>query len=539
MLSRTIDRVFLKHHTIATVTPWLLLFLGFSFFKSIMVWMEHIFANRGASQVKQHLREQLGHHLRQLGPAYLKGERTGELTNTLLTGVDALDAYFSQFLPQLFLSALIPLTILLVVFPRDILSGIVLLLTAPLIPIFMRLIGAITEKLNQRQWKTLSRLSAHFLDILQGLTTLKLFNRSREQIRVISRISNDFRLATMKVLKVAFLSALVLEMVATISTAVVAVAVGLRLLYGKMPFEQALFILILAPEFYLPFRLLGARYHAGMESMAAAERILDILEIPAPPVTVTRAGILPSPASTPIRFQSVTFSYRETGSPALQQIDLVITPGQKIAVVGPSGAGKSTIIALLLRFLQPDSGRILLGSTDVLSIDPEQWRKQIAWVPQQPYLFHCSITDNIHMGTENVEEEDIIKAAKEAHLHEFITSLPDGYNTLVGEHGARLSGGQAQRIALARAFLKDAPLLILDEATANLDPNTEAQIQDALQRLMAERTVVMIAHRLHTVQQADVIYVMSGGSIVQQGNHRSLLAEDGLYRRLIQTYGGS
>lgn len=534
-LSAVIERVFLQKQTLAALGEMLAFFGFVSLLRAMFSWMQQGFADRAAGFAKTGLRERIGRYLQQAGPAYIHTQRSGELSNTLVNGVEALDAYFREFLPQIFLSALVPLLILLIVFPLDLLSGIVFLLTAPLIPLFMALIGAAAGALNRRQWKSLSHMSAHFLDVLQGLATLKILGRSKEQIQTIARISTDFRLATMKVLKVAFLSALALEIVATISIAIVAVEVGLRLLYGKMDFQTALFILILAPEFYLPIRLLGTRYHAGLEGVAAAERIFQILETP--PNAVQKFNDAPFDLSRQaLRFENVYYAYDSGARPALRGISCEIPPGQTTALVGPSGAGKSTIANLLLRFIQPDNGKILIEDQNLNEIDPQRWREQIAWVSQKPYLFHRSIAENIRLARPTAPFERVVEAARLANIHEFIETLPQGYDTPVGEQGARLSGGQAQRIALARAFLKDAPFLILDEPTANLDPGVEALIRQAMERLMAGRTVLLIAHRLNTVTRAHQIIVLSGGEIRESGDHQQLLQAGGLYRRMREGY---
>jgi ATP-binding cassette subfamily C protein CydD len=536
-LSRVINRVFLEKETLLSVWPLLALFAVFSVLRAFLVWNEQSSADKIAAFVKMDLRSRINRHLLNSGPVYVRSQRSGEISNTLMNGVEALDAYFREFLPQIFLSALIPLTILIFVFPIDLLTGLVFLLTAPLIPFFMKLIGAIAGALNQKQWKSLSRMSAHFLDVLQGLPTLKIFGRSKEQIKTIARISNEFRFATMKVLKVAFLSALVLEIVATISIAIVAVEVGLRLLYGLMDFGNALFLLILAPEFYLPIRLLGTRYHAGLEGVAAAERIFEILETPSPAPVILKERC-PDLSRAAIRCQDVRYAYDDGKRPALNGISLEILPARKVALIGPSGAGKTTVSNLLLQFIYPDSGKISVNDDDLSNIDPDCWREQIAWVSQKPYLFHQSIGENIRLADSAVPMSRVIEAAKNANIHEFIESLPGGYDTIVGEQGARLSGGQAQRIALARAFLKDAPFLILDEPTANLDPRVEAQIRQSIEKLLAGRTVLLIAHRLNTVFNVDRIIVMAEGKIREQGTHQGLLEQDGLYRQLIRAYRG-
>lgn len=539
-LAQVVNRVFLNGDTLGHVRPLLVILLALALVRAGLVWAEEVTAQRVANRVKSHLRHRLNSHLLALGPAYTQGQRSGELTNTVVEGVEALNSYFSQYIPQLARAALVPLTILVVVFPLDFTSALVLLLTAPLIPVFMMLIGHQAQALTRRQWSSLSRMSAHFLDVLQGITTLKLFGRSREQIQVIAQISHRFGQTTLGVLRVAFLSALVLEMVATISIAVVAVEVGLRLLYGRLAFEQALFVLILAPEYYMPLRLLGTHFHAGLSGVAAARRIFEVLETPLPlPV----AGESPQPTLPPlnfdIHFTNVAYAYDGGQRPALNSLTCHLPAGQKTALVGPSGAGKSTVAHLLLRFIKPDSGQITVNAQPLSSLGMSTWRAQIAWVPQAPHLFHASIEENIRLARPNATLDQVRWAAQQAHADTFIRALPRQYATVVGEQGARLSGGQAQRIALARAFLKDAPFLILDEATANLDPQHEAHLQDSMARLMQGRTVLIIAHRLNTVVRADNILVIEGGQLVEAGTHAGLLQQKGLYHQLVAAYGGA
>ena len=538
-LSRVVGQVFLSGATLGGVGTLLLAFLILSLVRAGLAWGGEMAANAVARRVKHDLRARLTAHLLALGPAYARGERSGELANTVVEGVEALDAYFRQYLPQLALAALVPLAVLLFVFPLDWVSGLVMLLTAPLIPLFMILIGSLADALTRRQWTSLSRMSAHFLDVLQGLATLKLFGRSREQVRAIAQISDQYRHTTMGVLRVTFLSALVLELVATLSTAVVAVQIGLRLLYGYLSFEQGFFVLLLAPEFYLPLRLLGTRFHAGMAGVAAAQRIFEVLDVQPgsgdggePPAALSRDP------GCHLRFEDVTYAYDDGQRPALEGLSFDIAPGEKVALVGPSGAGKSTAAYLLLRFIEPERGTITVGGRPLDGLSPAAWREQVAWVPQEPYLFYGTIADNFRLARPDASLDEVAWAARQAHAHAFIEALPQGYDTIIGERGARLSGGEAQRIALARAFLKDAPLLILDEATANLDPEIEAQVQEAMERLLEGRTALVIAHRLSTVYRADRILVMDTGRIVEQGTHADLLQRGGLYCRLVGAYSG-
>ena len=365
VLAGVVNGVFLGGRALTDVWPLLAALAVIAVVRGILLWAGDVTANRVATRVKTDLRERLTAHLMALGPAYTRGERTGELVNTAVEGIEALDAYFSQYLPQLALAVLIPVTFLLVVFPLDPLSGLVLLLTAPLIPVFMILIGSLADSLTRQQWTALSRMSAHFLDVLQGLTTLKLFDRSREQIAVIAEISDRYRDTTLGVLRVAFLSALVLEMVGTLSTAIIAVEIGLRLLYGRLAFEQAFFVLILAPEFYLPLRMLGTRFHAGIAGVTAARRVFEVLETPADgrgrrgeqgdTESITFAASLRR--SVAVSLDDVHYAYDDGSRPALNGVSFEIRPGEKVALVGPSGAGKSTIAACFWASSSPHQAR--------------------------------------------------------------------------------------------------------------------------------------------------------------------------------------
>lgn len=541
LLSRAINLAFLEREGLAQLSPLLAALFLIITIRSFVLFGGEISADYLARNVKTRLRIELFEHLFLLGPQFARGERTGELVNTIVEGTEALDRYFREYLPQLAIAALVPLTLLVFVFPVDLISGIILLVTAPLIPIFMVLIGSLADELTRRQWRSLGMMSAHFLDVLQGLTILKMLGRSQAQIRVIGQVSNQYRLSTMRVLRVAFLSALVLELLSTMSTALIAVGVGLRLLYGSLNFEDAFFILVIAPDFYLPLRLLGTRFHASVAGITAARQMFDILDTA--PAGLAASGIdtqavrIPVQSSSPeIRLQEVCFTYPGEGKPLLQQVSLTIPPGKIVALVGPSGAGKSTIASLLLGFGKADTGEIYFDGVPVSNLPLEERRAWIAWVPQMPYLFNQSVFENIRLGKPDASREQVISAAKQAYAHDFILTLPQGYDTQIGERGARLSGGQAQRIALARAFLKNAPLLVLDEATAHLDPELELQIQLAVRKLLSGRSVLVIAHRLSTAAQADQVCVLSQGHIVQSGNHEQLIRQDGLYRRMASAH---
>ncbi len=521
-LSAILDRAFLKGATLDDVSSLLWLLFGVIGARALLAWAAEVSAMQVAVRVKTELRQRVFEKLMALGPSYLHGERTGELTTTAVEGIEALEAYFSQYLPQVVLAALIPLLVLGAVFPIDLLSGCVLLITAPLIPFFMILIGKAAEALTRKQYAALSVLGAHFLDVLQGLTTLKIFGRSRAQIETIARVSEQFRSATLSVLRVAFLSAFALELIATLSMAIIAVEIGLRLLSGGLQFEQAIFVLVLAPDFYAPLRLLGTRFHAGLSGVAAAQRIFEILETTSQSATISSQRSAVNRAWSVVRFDDVHFAYDDQRS-ALNGVSFEIKAGQHVALIGPTGAGKSTVAHLLLGFNVPQRGSIYVDGVALHNQSPHTWREQIAWVPQRPYLFNDTVANNILMANPTALLAEVQHAAQLAHADEFIRALPQGYDTLIGERGARLSGGQAQRIALARAFLKDAPLLILDEATSQLDVENEALIRDSIGRLLADRTALIITHRLTTTQQADRIIVLDQGRVIESDSPAELL----------------
>jgi ATP-binding cassette subfamily C protein CydCD len=542
-LSKIINRAFLENQSLNQLSSFLILLLAVILLRAIVTWGGEVSSKAIAVRVKTKLRTSLVERLYKLGPMYVRGESTGELNNTLVEGVESLDAYYSQYLPQLVLALLVPVVFLTIIFPIDPLTGVILLLTAPLIPFFMILIGNMAQRQTSRQWNALSRMGAYFLDILQGLTTLKSLGRSRSQVSVIEQVSEHYRKTTMSVLRITFLSALALELVATLSTAIVAVEIGLRLMAGKMMYEQALFLLLLAPEFYLPLRLLGTRFHAGMAGVAAARRIFDVLETPiredGNPKTemdneLSEYSYTSKVVSSfdKVIFDNVYYTYGKDRE-ALNGVRFTIKQGEKVALVGPSGSGKSTIAYLLLRFIEPSRGEIFIGERPSSSIEGDAWRLKIAWVSQYPHIFYGSVADNIRLSKPNASFDEIVQAARRARAHDFIDRLTDGYETMIGKRGARLSSGQIQRIALARAFLKDAPILIMDEPSANLDPVTEEELMGAIDELLIGRTALIIAHRLNTTINADRILVLENGRIVERGIHSKLMRENGLYRRMV------
>lgn len=552
IFSQVVAGVFMEGARLADLWKPLLWILGIILLRSSVQWLSEIAAQEAAIRVKANLRERFLRKLIQLGPLYTRGERAGELVNTAIEGIEAFEDYFARYLPQLALAGFIPFFILLYVFPKDFHTGIIMLLTGPLIPIFMMLIGKLAEKKSLQQWRALSWMSAHFLDMLQGLATLKVFGRSKDQARVIGRVSDSFREVTLSVLRVAFLSALVLEFMATISTALVAVALGLRLVYGGMLFETALFLLVITSEFYQPLRNLGLQFHASLSGVNAANRIFEVLSqaeiLPGKVKEPEKKGHLKEEALNPseekipqeidLRFQKVFLVYEKEGEAALRDITFEVRAGEHVALVGPSGAGKSSVFSLLMGFIKPTKGEILISGISLNQLPLTQWHSEIAYVSQQPYLFAGTIEENIRLARPEALASEVLEAAQKAAAHDFIVKFPQGYQTVIGEGGARLSGGQAQRIAIARAFLKDGSLLLLDEPTEGLDAESEQVIQDSLTKLMKGRTVLMIAHRLNTVYDADRILVFDQGRIVEAGTHSELLVQQGLYARFVREYRG-
>ncbi len=538
LLSRILTAVFLQGQDLNAAALWLISLLLVGALRAGAAGGVEVISGWLAVKVKESLRRTLLNRLLDGGPAYIRQENSGEVSNTFTNGVEALDAYYSQYLPQLVIAAITPLTVLLAVFPLDWLSGLIFLLTAPLIPIFMVLIGKGSESITRRQWQALSRMSAFFLDTLQGLKELKQWNRSRGHAERISRVSEDYRRKTMGVLRVTFLSAFVLEMVATISTAVVAVQIGLRLLYGLMQFEQAFVVLLLAPEFYQPLRLLGQRFHAGMSGVSAANRIFALLD--SLPTRADSAGRkdLTFKSGDLIRFENVCFQYHHRETAALKGINFEIRSGEMLALVGNSGSGKTTIAHLLMGFIQPQQGRIWINQHSLEEIDLLKWRQQIAWVGQRPYIMNGTLRDNLLLAAPQAGESELQKAIRQAKLEEVIARLPEGLGALLGEEGAKFSSGEIQRLALARAFLKNAPIIILDEPTAHLDAALERILEESIRSLCAGRTVLMIAHRLPTVMRADRILVLRDGQVVEEGNHSQLIQENGYYASLVRGYGG-
>jgi ATP-binding cassette subfamily C protein CydD len=536
MLSLVVSGVIIEGESLQQQLPLLTSMLAVFAGRAVLIWASEQSAFIAASRVKFSLRQSLQKQVCRLGPSYLANHSSGELVNTLSEGIEALEAYYARYLPAISLMALVPLSILVFIFPIDWISALVMSLTAPLIPLFMILIGQGAERRNQQQWRKLALMSGHFLDTIQGLTSLKLFNASRRESRVIAKISDEYRHSTLSVLRIAFLSSFALEFFSTISIAIVAVLVGFRLYWGELDLLYGLFVLLLAPEFYLPLRNMGQHYHARMEAIGATDGILSILQAnPDNPQKLATTKQIVTPVE--LKFENIAFRYSD-GREALQNVNFTLSAGEKVALVGPSGAGKTTLLNLILGFSTPTGGQIRINQQPLHSIDLQTWRRQIIWLPQKPQLFHGSVADNIRLANPGADMAQVEKAAIQAGAESFIKRLPEGYESLIGEGGRSLSGGETKRIALARAFLKDAPLVIFDEATASLDLQSEQQIQEAVEQLSIGRTMLIVAHRLKTVESMSRILVMHEGKIVETGNHQTLLKQQGIYRTMVMAAQG-
>lgn len=497
---------------------------------ALTVAAEHA-AQRAGNAVKRALRARLVEHVERAGPVALAGEPTGRLVSALTDSVQAIAPYFARYVPAATLAVVLPVAIVLVVLPLDWVSALVMLVTAPLIPVFMILIGGGTEALNQRQWSKLARMSGHFLDAVQGLATLKTFNAAGREADRVARTADDYRRATMRVLRLAFLSSLALEFFATVSIAMIAVLVGFRLLWGQMPFFNGFLVLLLAPELYQPLRALGAAYHARLDAIGAARRLADVLALPV--LATGGSETLDAARGIAISFEDVSVVHAD-GRAALDRLSFTVAAGERIHLVGASGSGKTTVLALLLGFLAPTSGRILVNGRPLADLDVARWRSHIAYLRQRPHMFEASIAANIAMSLDGgaIDIDRVRAAARRAGADDLVASFPAGYDTPAGEHGAGLSGGEAQRIALARAFYRDAPLVLVDEPAAHLDRDSEATIARALRVLAAGRTSIEVAHRLGGLRGSGRIIVLDAGRLAESGSHDDLVAAGGIYASL-------
>jgi ATP-binding cassette subfamily C protein CydCD len=496
LIAKIVVAGFQHHQGVSELRTALISLAAVAVGRALVGWLTELCAHRASAAVKAELRGRLLERATALGPSWLSGRRTGELTTLATRGIDALDDYFARYMPQLGLAVVVPVAVLARVVTEDWLSALIIALTLPLIPVFMILIGWVTQSRMDRQWQLLGRLSGHFLDVVAGLPTLKVFGRAKAQAAAIREITGEYRQATMGTLRIAFLSSFALELLATISVALVAVDIGMRLVAGGMDLYAGLLILVLAPEAYLPLRQVGVHYHAAAEGLAAAEEIFAVLEA-APPIAGSRT--VPDLRRATIEVDRLVVRHDGRAEPSLEETSLVLSPGETLALVGPSGGGKTTLLNVLLGFTEPAAGRVLVEGTPLSEFDPGSWRSQIAWVPQRPYLFAGTIAENVRLARPDATDAQVRAALGDAGALDFVRDL----GAPLGEGGAGLSAGQRQRIALARAFLADRPLLLLDEPTANLDGETEAAVVAAVRRLAVGRTVLLVVHRPALLAIAD------------------------------------
>jgi thiol reductant ABC exporter CydD subunit len=480
--------------------------------RGALAWGMEVAGRRAAASVLSELRLALVARRLATQPTAADGTQSGEIAAAAVQGVEALEAYFARYLPQVVLASIVPFVVVAWVATVDLESALVMAVTLPLVPVFMWLIGRATEQRTRARWHALRLLSTDFLDVVRGLPTLRSFNRGSAQAVRIAEVSERHRRATMGTLRLTFLSGTVLELAATLGVALVAVTVGVRLVGGGLGLQAGLTVLVLAPELYLPLRRLGAEYHASADGLAVADRMLALLDAPAA-ARGGGPGAVPSPAAAPVRLEGVAFSYPARPGLVLDGLDLELAPGETVALVGESGAGKSTVAALLLGFLEPTAGRVTVGSVDLVGCRADEWRALVAWVPQHPALVRGSVADNIRLGRP-ASDRAVRAAAALAGADAFVGELPGGYETVVGDGGRPLSPGERRRIGLARAFLGDPSLVVLDEPTADLDPASVEHVSRAVERLGAGRTMLLIAHRPEVVAHANRIVRLEAGAAV-------------------------
>ncbi len=512
----------------------LLVFAGSVIVRSLLVWQRDRLARQKSVLIKSALRQEAFNRLLALGPLHSSSEQTGGVIHMLTEGTEKLEDYFTHYIPSLIHIAILPPVIILFVFYLDWPSAIIILVTGPLIVFFMWLIGTYAKKISQDQWRSFNRLSAGFLDALQGLKTLKLFGASESESENIANSSNQFRLMTMRVLRIAFLSGMVLELAVSISIAMVALQIGIRLIEGMVAFQPGLFVLFLAPEFYLPFRALGQHHHAGMEGNAAASDIFGVLDRP---VVRTPGSKAPHIASQGVEItcHKLRYAYPGQEKPAIGNVSCTIPSGKLTAIVGHSGSGKTTFINLLLDYLHPAEGFIHVNGYGLHDMDPEIWRQHVAYVSQYPHFFHGTVLDNLLMARHDADMAEVREAAKQAGADDFISGMPEGYHSLLENNASRLSGGERQRLALARALVRKAPVLILDEPTSCMDPESEQHVTGAALKTSSNRTTIVIAHRLKTVLKADQILVFNQGYVAETGDHSELIDKKGIYHMYLST----
>jgi ATP-binding cassette, subfamily C, bacterial CydD len=525
----------IQHSAFSGVLITLIVLLSIVAMRTLLVFCHELAAGRAAQSVIEILRGRLLTKLIELGPGASLGRRTGEVQAAVVGGVEALETYYSQYLPSVFVALLGCSAVLLILAYLDVMTAVVLgafVIAAPLVD-YLWLRWRRPSSIGI--FAAMGSFAAYLLDSLQGVLTLKAFGATQRRRAVLAESASVLRREAMSTLAVSLFRSGFTTAVALGGLATVIIMNSIRRGAGAIELSTLFVTLFLAREVFRPLEQLTKAVHAAWSAEAASGPVAEILRaraLVADPAVPARAG-----AYSDVEFENVTFTYPQSNAPALKSVSFCVKAGQTVAIVGPSGAGKSTVAGLLQRFFDPAAGEIKVGAQDIRTLSLADLRQKIAIVSQETYLFHGTIAQNLRLARPGASMTEIRAAAKAANIEDFIESLPMGYETQVGERAAQLSGGQRQRLAIARALLKNAPILILDEATSSVDTANEKAIQASLEKLTSSRTTVVIAHRLSTIRNADRIIVLDEGQVIEQGTHRALLDAGGLYARLAHTQG--
>lgn len=535
LLSQLINNVIFFNHSFDQLTKPILLVIGLVIFRGLFNFFGEVLTKKIAQKIKSLLRKKLTDNLFQ--NKTIKKIHSGNLVTIFVDRVEAIEDYYTLFLPQVILSILIPVSVLFFVFPLDLLSGFIFILTAPLIPFFMFLIGKFSQKSNKKQWQSLSKLSTFFLDSIRGFKTLLAFNQHENHLERIKRANDDYLQQSMSVLKITFLSALVLELLSTLSIAVVAVEIGLRLLYFKITFEQAFFILLIAPEFYLPLRNLGLRFHAAMNGVEAYKEIHSLI-IKKEFYEYKKQEILPPKIFQSLNVENLTIRYLERERPIINDFTFNFEKGKHYALVGENGVGKSTFFRVLLRFVNPINGKISIDGININEINVKDYYSTISWLPQNIAIFNGSILENLLIADPKYNFEKLRKILKIVELNDFIENLPNKYQTEIQEFGKTISSGQRQRIGLARLLMRNSSILLCDEPTSFLDPISEQLISKVLDEYRKEKIQLTIAHRIHTIRGADSLLFFQKNKPILSGTFNELISTSIDFQLFIKFYYG-